>query len=164
MKTTKITLITALIVLGAILYGQAGQVQFINTGYAEKSSKFENLVNNFLCMTERPERNGYREPVVYLSYTLNQAEVIYEKPYGTEAWMTVPFECGVAEADLPVEKWMSSPFNGSVAAAELSVEEWMTRPFETNGVDAYLFIEKWMTTPFEAAEHIEIESWMTTAF
>ena len=164
MKTTKITFITALIVLGAILYGQAEQVQLMNTAYAEKSSRFENQLNNFLSMTERTERNGYKEPVVYLSYTLNQAEVVYEKPYGTEAWMTAPFECGVAEADLPVEKWMSSPFVGGMAEAELSIEEWMTRPFGTNGADAYLFIEKWMTKPFEAAEHIEIESWMTVAF
>ena len=99
METTKLFLITALIVLGAILYGQAEQVKFINTGYTEKSSRFENLVNNFLSMTDRTERRGYEEPLVYMSYTIMQADVTYEENYGAEASMTAPFECGMVEAD-----------------------------------------------------------------
>ncbi|MCK5693753.1 MAG: hypothetical protein KAI08_12910 [Bacteroidales bacterium] len=145
MRTIKITLITALIAMGAILYGQAHQVKFTNASYAEESSRFENLVQNYLCLTDRSERQGYNEPVVFMSYTVDLANVVYEEHYGTEPWMTTPFESSVAEADL-------------------SVEEWMTRPFGSSVEERKPTIEKWMTIPFEAAEHIAIESWMTAAF
>jgi hypothetical protein len=145
MRTTKITLITALIAMGAILYGQAEQVEFRNASYLEKSSRFENLVDNYLCLTERSERNGYNEPEIYMSYKVDLVDVVYEEYYGTEPWMTTPFESSVAEA-------------------ELSVEEWMTRPFGSSVTEADLPVESWMTIPFEAAEHIAIESWMTVAF
>ena len=145
MKTTKITLITAMIALGAILYGQTKEVQFINTNYAVKSSRFENLVYNFQNLTERTERVGYMEPVVYMSYTVKQADVVYEENYGIEAWMTSPFKSSMAETDLDMEAWMVAPFENRYADADLS-------------------IEKWMTTPFVDADHIKIESWMTAAF
>ena len=126
MKTTKITLITALIALGAILFGQADQVQYINTSYAEKSCRFENLVSNYLSMTDRAERNGYKEPVVYMSYMVNQADVVYEENYETEAWMTTPFESSVDESDLNVEAWMTAPFK---AGDHIEIESWMTAAF-----------------------------------
>jgi hypothetical protein len=164
MKTTKITLITALIVLGAMLFGQADKGHYIYVDNTEKSSRFENLVNKFRSKTERTERDGYKEPVVYMSYTMHQPDVVYEENYGAEAWMTSPFECGVAEADLDVEDWMASPFESKYADAELAVENWMTSPFESSYAEVDLEIEMWMTRPFEAADHIEIESWMTAAF
>jgi len=145
MRTIKITLITALIAMGAILYGQAEQVEFRNANYVEKSSRFENLVQNYLCLTERSERNGYNEPVIYMSYKVDLVDVVYEEYYSTEPWMTTPFESSVAEADLSVEEWMTRPFGSSVEKSKLT-------------------IEKWMTIPFEAAEYIAIESWMTVAF
>jgi hypothetical protein len=145
MRTIKITLITALIAMGAILYGQAEQVEFMNANYVEKSSRFENLVHNYLCLTEMSERNGYNEQVVFMSYTVNPADVVYDEHYGTEPWMTTPFESSVAEVDLSVEKWMTRPFASSVEERKLT-------------------LEKWMTIPFEATEHIAIESWMTAAF
>jgi hypothetical protein len=164
MKTTKITLITALIVLGAMLFGQADKGHFLYVDNTEKSSKFENLVNKFLSKTERTERDGYKEPVVYMSYTMHQADVVYEENYGAEAWMTSPFECGVAEADLNVEDWMASPFESKYADADLLIENWMTSPFESSYADAELAVENWMTSPFNSTDHIEIESWMTAAF
>ena len=164
MRTIKITLITALIAMGAILYGQAEQVEFRNANYVEKSSRFENLVHNYLCLTERSERNGYNEQVVFMSYTVNPADVVYDEHYGTEPWMTTPFESSVTEADLVLEDWMSSPFESRYADANLAIEEWMISPFESTYAEAELSIEDWMTSPFEAAEHIEIESWMTEAF
>ena len=145
MRTLKINLITALILMGAILYGQTGQFQYINTAYAEEGSRFDNLVNNVLSRIDRMERKGYREPLVYASYTLKQAEVVYEDKLALEAWMAVPFESSVAEDELIVEPWMTAPFQYS---------EPETDPL----------IENWMTLPFEAAEHIEVESWMTAAF
>ena len=129
MKTTKITFITALIVLGAMLFGQADKVQYINADYSEKSSKFENLVNKFLNKSERTERDGYKEPVVYMSYTMHQADVVYEENYGAEAWMTSPFESSYADAELAIENWMTSPFESSYADAELAIESWMTAAF-----------------------------------
>ena len=183
MKTIKITLITALIVLGVILYGQARQVQYINTDYTEKSSKFENLLDKFLHVTDRTARAGYEEPVVFKSYTVNLADLVYEENYNTETWMSSPFECSMAEADLELESWMTTPFESRYADADLELESWMTAPFQSkyadvdldievwmtspfksSNADAELAIEYWMTIPFEAAEHIEIESWMTAAF
>ena len=145
MRTIKITLITALIAMGAISYGQAEKVPFMNASYVEKSSRFENLVHNYLCLTERSERNGYNEPVIYMSYKVDLVDVVYEEYYDIEPWMTAPFESSAAEADLSVEEWMTRPFGSSVEKSKLN-------------------IEKWMTIPFEAAEYIAIESWMTAAF
>ncbi len=145
MKTTRITLITALLALGAVLFAQSNQVQYINTGFAEKTIRFENLVNNFLNRTERTDRVGFKEPHVYMSYTVQQADVIYEEVFDVEAWMTSPFESKYADADLSVEAWMTSPFESSYAEAELAIETWMTRPFT---VDDYIEIESWMTDAF----------------
>jgi hypothetical protein len=164
MKTIKITLITALISLGAISFGQAYKVQYINAAYSEKSSRFDNLVRNVLNRADGTERDGYKEPVVYMSYTIKQADVIYEEQFDIEAWMTSPFECGVAEADLVLEDWMSSPFESRYADADLAIENWMTSPFKSTYAEAELILEDWMTSPFDAADHIEIESWMTAAF
>lgn len=164
MKSTKITLITALIVLGAVLFGQTDKVQYIYADNSEKSSRFENLVNNFRNKTERTERDGYKEPVVYMTYTMHQPDVVYEENYGAEAWMNSPFECGVAEAELDVEHWMASPFESKYADADMAIENWMTSPFDSSYADAELAVENWMTRPFDATDHIEIESWMTAAF
>jgi hypothetical protein len=164
MKTIKITLITALISLGAISFGQAYKVQYLASNYTEQGSKFENLHRNFPGSIERTKRDGYKEPVVYMSYTIKQADVIYEEQFDTEAWMTSPFECGVAEADLVLEDWMSSPFESRYADADLAIENWMTSPFKSTYAEAELILEDWMTSPFEAGDYIEIESWMTAAF
>ncbi len=164
MKTIKITLITAMIALGAILFGQADMDQYINADYSEKNSRFENMVRNVLSRTERTERAGYKEPVVYMSNTIKQADVIYEENYDTEAWMTSPFECSVADADLVLEDWMSSPFESRYADVDLAIENWMTSPFESTYAEAELILEDWMTSPFDAADHIKIETWMTAAF
>jgi len=129
MKTMKITLITSIISLGAILFGKTD-----------------------------------KEPVVYMSCTIKQADIIYEENYDAEAWMSSPFECSVAESDPVLEDWMSSPFESRYADANLAIENWMTSPFESTYAEAELSIEDWMTKAFEAADHIEIESWMTAAF
>lgn len=150
MKTIKITLITAMMALGAIIFGQVQKVQYISADYSEKSSRFENLVRNVLSRTEKPEREAYREPVV--------------EQYDAEAWMALPFECSVAESDLVLEDWMSSPFESRYADVDLAIESWMTRPFESTFADAELIIEDWMTRPFGADDHIEVESWMTAVF
>lgn len=86
-----------------------------------------------------------KEPDLYMPYTIEQADVIYEENYGTEAWMCSPFESRYADADL-------------------AIENWMTKTFESNYAEADLTIENWMTKAFEAADHIEIERWMTAAF
>jgi hypothetical protein len=164
MKTIKITLITALIALGQILYGQPVKVHYMASNYSEQGSKFENLHRNFPGSIERTVREGYKEPVVYRSYSIKFADVIYEEYQGAEAWMASPFECNFAETDPVLEDWMSSPFESRYADADLSIENWMTSPFESSYADAELQIEDWMTSPFEAADQIEIESWMIGAF
>jgi len=167
MKTIKITLITSMMALGAILLGQADKIEYLSANYTENSSRFENLVSNVLSRTERTERDGYKEPVVYMSYTIKHADIVYEENYGSEAWMSSPFECGVAETDPVLEDWMSSPFESRYADANLAIESWMTSPFESTYAEAELSIESWMTSPFEstyAEAELSIESWMTAAF
>lgn len=164
MKTMKITLITALIVLGAMLFGQADMDQYTYVDNSETNSRFENLVSNFLSRTERTERDGYKEPVVFMSYTMQQADVVYEENYDTEAWMISPFECSMDDVEQVLESWMTAPFESKYADTDMKVELWMTVPFESNYAEAELAVENWMTHPFEAADHIEIESWMTAAF
>ena len=63
------------------------------------------------------------EPVVCMSYMIEQADIVYEEVYNTESWMTSPFECSVAEADLVIESWMTVPFE---AAESIKMESWMT--------------------------------------
>jgi len=127
MKTIKITLITTLIALGQILYGQPVKVHYMASNYSEQGSKFENLHRNFPGSIERTEREGYQ---------------------GAEAWMVSPFECNFAETDPVLEDWMSSPFESKYADADLSIENWMTSPFESSYADAELQIEDWMTRAF----------------
>ena len=148
MKTIKITLITSIMALGAILFGQADKLEYLSANYTENSSRFENLVRNVLSGTERTERDGYKEPVVYMSYTIKQADVIYEENYGSEAWMSSPFESTYAEAELSIENWMTKAFESTYAEAELSIESWMTRAFESTYAEAELSIESWMTAAF----------------
>jgi len=164
MKTIKITLITALIALGQILYGQPLKVHYMASNYTEQGSRFETLHRIFPGNIERNERKGYKEPVVFRSYSIKFADVIYEENHGAEAWMASPFECNFAETDPVLENWMDSPFESRYADADLSIENWMTSPFESTYAEAELQIEDWMTGPFEAADHIEIESWMTATF
>jgi len=167
MRTIKITLITFMMTLGVILFGQADKVEYISANYTENSSRFENLVHNILSRTDRTERKGYKEPVVYMSYTFKEADIVYEEKGDAEAWMSSPFESRYADADLAIENWMTSPFESSYAEADLNIEGWMTSPFESTYAEANLNIESWMTSPFEssyAEADLKIESWMTAAF
>ena len=79
MKTTKIILITALVTLGAVLFGQASQVEFITTSHSAKSSRFENLV--------------YEEEYCTESWMLSPFESsVAEADICLEPWMSSPFE------------------------------------------------------------------------
>lgn len=142
MKTIKSLLITALLILGVVLYAQGSELEYITANHLEKTTKFETLLNGISNLTERFARNDTDEPVVSMSYTLDHPELVYEVDYHMESWMTAPFESSMAEAELELEDWMSAPFECSVNEAELAVETWMT-------------------LPFEAAETIELEDWMT---
>jgi hypothetical protein len=77
----------------------------------------------FLVKFSRAEKESSMEPVVSMSFTMDQPDVVYEEAYTTESWMTSPFNCNVSEADLPIESWMTAPFE---AAESIEVESWMT--------------------------------------
>ena len=83
------------------------------------------------------------EHVVYMSFVMDQPEVIYEEVYNMESWMMHPFESNVPEMDLNLESWMTKPFNCNYGEADLPVESWMRSPFETTGS---IEVERWMTT------------------
>ena len=126
MKTRKIILVTALIALGAILYGQADQVQFITAEYKVKNSRFENLVSGFMSKAEKLFKKEYDEPIVYMTYNYDHADVVYEEAFSIESWMTSPFESSMAEDELSIESWMTSPFG---ADENIEIESWMTDTF-----------------------------------
>lgn len=155
MKTTKIFLSVALLSLATFSFGQqsslfekvfhgrSNKVEYITANHVTGPGRMEMKVQELLGMNK-----GFAikdEPVVYLSYTVARADVVYEEAINTEEWMTSPFEAGLPEAVISVEPWMLSPFDSGPIENDLSVERWMTTPFDTD-------------------ENIEIESWMTTTW
>jgi hypothetical protein len=153
MKTTKIILGVALLTLGTFTFGQkssliekvfhgrSNKVEYITAHHVTAPGKIEMKVQELLGMSN--EFALLDEPVVYLSYTVARADVVYEEAINTEAWMTSPFEASLPEAGISVEPWMMSPFDSGLTENELSVERWMTTPFET---DEDIKVESWMTT------------------
>lgn len=155
MKTTKIILSVALLTIGTFTFGQksslfekvfhgrSNKVEYITANHVTSPGKIEMKVQELLCLND-----GFAikdEPVVYLSYTVARADVVYEEAIITEAWMTSPFEASLPEARINVESWMLTPFDSGLTENKLSVESWMTTPFETD-------------------DNIEVESWMTTTW
>jgi hypothetical protein len=151
MKTMKQIFSIALIALASTAFSQRAyyseehKAEIINMSYSMENSRIANKVSNFLDKFSRQEEKLYLEPVVCMTFWMDQPDVVYEAPYYTESWMTTPFSGSVPEADLKIEAWMSNPFNCNVAEADLP-------------------IELWMITPFEAVESIKVESWMTSAW
>jgi len=126
MKTTKSILITALLTLGTVLYAQESQVEYITASYLVKTSRFETLLNKVVKLADRFSNNDIDEPVVCMSYNLDEASVIYEGDFTTESWMTAPFETNVYEEVMEIESWMISPFETDEI---IGVENWMTTPW-----------------------------------
>jgi len=137
MKNLKTSLISILIALGAVMFGQV-----------EQSSRFENLHDNYLSLSERNMQLACKEPVVYRSYVLKQADVVHEENPGLEAWMVSPFANIFAEPNPAHELWMISPFKSYIAQGDLRIEEWMTTPFTNGLAEPELKIESWMTAAF----------------
>jgi len=151
MKTLNIIFSIALFALATTASSQRSisakedQSKFTNVRYTIEKSKIANKIEAFLDKFSRPEKAPSLEPVVSMSFTMDQPDVVFEESYTTESWMTTPFKCFISEADMDLESWMTSPFNRNVSEADLP-------------------IESWMTAPFEAAESIKVESWMTSAW
>jgi len=151
MKTINLIFSIALLALATTASSQRAtnskedRAEFINVSYSIENSRMANKIGDFLDRFSRPEKAPYTEPVVSMSFVMDQPDVVYEEAYNTESWMTAPFQGFVSEADINLELWMAVPFNCNVSEADLPVEPWMTEPFE-------------------AAESIEVESWMTSAW
>ena len=151
MKTINLIFSIALLALATTASSQRtsnsneDRAEFINVSYTIENSRIANKIGDFLDRFSRPEKAPVLEPVVSMSFVMDQPDVVYEETYNTESWMTAPFKCFVSEADMNLELWMISPFFCNVSEADLPVESWMT-------------------APFEAAESIEVESWMTSAW
>ena len=145
MRIIKIYFIAVLISLGTLLSGQAPHVEYITTGYHHTPGTFERFFNRLAERSERMDGNGYGEPVVCMSFVVNDDNIVYEKELAMEDWMTTPFDWGLQEEELAVESWMEAPFESGILEPELAVEDWMTRPFE---LDGDIEIESWMTSHF----------------
>ena len=114
MKTIKITLITSIVALGAILFGQADKEPVEYMSYAIKQA---DVIY---------EENYGAEAWMSAPFECSVAEA---DPV-LEDWMSSPFENRYADADLAIENWMTKGFESTYAEAELSIENWMTSPFE----------------------------------
>jgi hypothetical protein len=151
MKSIKTIFSIALIALATSSFGQGAyhgkefQTETVRVNYNTGNHSIVNKISNFLDKFSKPEKVPSLKPVVCMSFTLDQAEIIYEDSYKTEKWMTIPFSISVPEAEPKLESWMSDPFYSRLAEADLP-------------------IESWMSTPFKTAEPIEIENWMTAAW
>jgi hypothetical protein len=151
MKTVKLIFSIALITLATTAFCQLSfsdqdlEKELIKVSYTAENSKISHKVGDVLDRFSRPERRSTMEPVVCMSFVIDQPEVVYEEVYNMESWMRHPFGSNVPEVDLSLESWMTKPFNCNFAETELPVESWMR-------------------TPFWAAESIEVETWMTTAW
>jgi len=122
--------------------GQPAHVDYIKVGQADRSSRVENYINGLLSMVDLKENRVHFQPSVQMTFTLGQAEVVFEEIYSTESWMTRPF----------------------ASAENIEIESWMTVPFESSVVEPDIVLESWMKAPFDMDENIEIEEWMTSTF
>ena len=151
MKSIKIIFSIALIALATSSFGQGSydgkesRTEIVQVNYTPGNHTIANKIHNFLDKFSKSEKVQTQKPVVCMSFTMDQPEIIYEDPYKTENWMTTPFGISVGEAEPKLEAWMSDPFYSRLAESDL--------PMET-----------WMSTPFETAESIEIENWMTAVW
>jgi len=151
MKSIKTIFSIALIALATSAFGQGTyhgkefRTEIVQMNYTTENNKLANKISNFLDKFSQSEKVPSLKPVVCMSFTMDQPEIIYEDSYETEKWMTTPFSISVPEAEPKLEAWMSDPFYSRF-------------------VEANPPIESWMSTPFETAESIEIENWMTAAW
>lgn len=151
MKTSKLIFSIVLLALGTAAFSQdsfserKNGTEFSQVQYTAENSRISHGVGDFLDKFLRPEKTPSLEPVVTMSFILDQPDVVYEEIYCLESWMTAPFQSDVPESDLYMEPWMRKPFSYNILEPGLTVESWMTAPFET-------------------VESIEMESWMTTAW
>ena len=151
MKPMKTIFSIALIALATSAFGQGTypgkeyRTETVQVNYTAENRTIANKISNFLDKFTKPEKMPSLKPVVCMSFTLDQAEIIYEDSYRTEKWMTTPFGISIPEAEPKLESWMSDPFYSKLAEADPP-------------------IESWMSTPFETAESMEIENWMTAAW
>jgi len=151
MNTSKLIFSIVLLALGTAAFSQdsfsdsKNGSEFNQVKYTAENNRISHRVGDFLDNFLRPEKTPSMEPVVTMSFIMDQPDVVYEEVYCMESWMTSPFRSGVPESDL-------------------NLEPWMRKPFSYNIVETGLTVESWMTTPFETAESTEVESWMTTAW
>ena len=113
MRTIKTTLITLMMALGVILFGQADKEPVEYMSYTYKHADIT-----------------YEEDYDVEAWISSPFESRYaDADLAIENWMTGPFESTYAEADLKIESWMTSPFESTYAEADLKIESWMTAAF-----------------------------------
>ena len=158
MKTTKLFLSIALVVLTTTSFGQfsaikmklfakqTNQVEYFTADYdTNENSRIESWMHDLRSWSDNNNsRDTYEASVITRTIFIETAEIIHEEETRLESWMTTPFESGVAEEDLSMESWMVAPFESSVSEDDLT-------------------LEFWMTTPFEVTDEIDDEEWMSAA-
>ena len=151
MKTIKFIFAFALIALATSAFSQRSfsaqnaEEELIKVKYTLENSRKAHKVGDFLDKFKTTGRKSKEEAVVYMSFVMDQPEVVYEEVYHMESWMMHPFGSNVVEMDLHMESWMAQPFHCNYSETDPAVESWMT-------------------TPFNTSESIEVESWMTAAW
>ena len=181
MKTIKIFFTIALIALATAAMGQRiplkqrlfpnkdHEVVFRHADYRVEQNRLDTFIDRFRTWTGQMGY-GYslaHAPRVTATYHVNHVDVVYDLESSVENWMTVPFDCSVAETGPAIESWMGTSFESSLEEELESIENWMAVSFQTALDEQLTTLESWMTVPFENAlpeESTGIESWMASPF
>ena len=87
------------------------ELLFYSNEYNEESGRVTHWVSH---LPDRGLRDAdlreHKPSIVSRTYFAREIEVSYESVPVIEAWMTVPFEDGYMEADMPLESWMITPW------------------------------------------------------
>jgi len=103
---------------------------FYSSEYDEQSGRVTHWLS---YVPERSFRDAaqkeYKSSIESRTYFTKEIEASYESFPVIEAWMTIPFEDGFAEAEMHIESWMSTPFESKADENDLEIELWMTAPW-----------------------------------
>lgn len=87
------------------------ELLFYSSEYNEESGRVTHWVSHLPDRSLRDAAHReYKPSIVSRTYFAREIEISYESVPVVEAWMTIPFEDGFIEADLPMESWMTTPW------------------------------------------------------
>lgn len=87
------------------------ELLFYSSEFNEESGRVTHWVSHLPDRSLRDAAHRkYKPSIVSRTYFAREIETSYESVPVVEAWMTIPFEDGFIEADMPMESWMITPW------------------------------------------------------